>query len=268
MMIKTTEKINVLSNEDLLNVAASIGATMPHENVSDRYSFIPTIKAVDYLRDSGWLPVMASQAKVRMEDRNGFQKHMIRFTRPDLIVNGHRMDLLLYNSHDLGSAFKLVGGVFRFVCGNGMVVGDTVAEFSHRHLGFSPEKFIESAQHVGQHIERAAGVIEDWQMIDLEQNERGVFAQAAHQFLYDETEKAPVEPTQLLTWRRYEDRNKSDLWTTFNTIQENALRGGLPGRNAKGRRMKTRAVKSIDRDKKINQALWTLTEKMAELKAA
>jgi len=264
-MLKT-ETIKELSNEQLINLAGSIGATAPYREVSEKYSFVPTIQAVNFLRDSGWIPVMAGQAAVRKEDKKGFQKHMIRFTRPDLIVNDHRMDLLLYNSHDRGCAFKLIGGAFRFVCSNGMVIGDKVAEFSHKHMGFDADKFIESASHVGQHIEKTAGVIDDWQAIELEEVEKDVFASVAHSFLYEEPEKAPIRANQLLSLRRFADREKNDLWTTFNTIQENVLRGGLPGRNAKGRRMRTRQVKSIDKDRKLNQALWTMTEKMAALK--
>ena len=267
-IMRTNEAINEMSNDQLLKVADSIGATTPYSAVSDRYSFVLTIDAVNFLRDSGWLPVMASQCRVRLEDRQGFQKHMIRFTRPDLVVGDHRLDLLLYNSHDRGSAFRLVGGVFRFVCGNGLVIGDTMAEFSHKHVGFKPELFIDSARQLGAQLDKTANVVDAWKAIDLEETEKGVFALAAHQVIYDEPEAAPIRPDQLLTPRRYADRTENNLWTTFNTIQENTIRGGLYGRNKKGRRARTRAVTSIDKNKKLNQALWTLTEKMAELKAA
>ncbi|WP_022669459.1 DUF932 domain-containing protein [Desulfospira joergensenii] len=260
------EEIKELSNETLVSLAPSIGATAAINGVSERYSFVPTIQAINYLRDSNWIPVQAGQAGVRLEDRRGFQKHMIRFTRPDLLVNGHRMDMLLYNSHDRGCAFQLIGGVFKFACANGLVIGDRMAEYSHRHVGFTPEKFIESAAMVGKHIEKVAGVVDDWQTIQLEEIEKDYFAQAAHKLIYDEPEKSPIRSTQLLNTRRTEDRNKSDLWTTFNTIQENTIKGGLRGRSPKGRRAKTRPVKSIDRNKKINKVLWELTQKMAELK--
>jgi hypothetical protein len=261
------ERIKELSNETLIRLVPAIAATAPIEEVSTKYSFIPTLTVINYLRDAGWLPVMAGQSNVRKEERNGFQKHMIRFTRPDLVVNGHRMDMLLYNSHDRGCAFKLVGGVFRFVCSNGMVIGDKMAEYSHRHVGFSPEKFIESAGYVNGHVEKTAGVIEDWQTIEMTEVEQGVFARTAHNYIYPEQEKAPIRADQLLTTRQYEDSNKKDLWTTFNTVQENALRGGLRGRNAKGRRTTTRGVKSIDKDKRLNQALWLMAEEMEKLKA-
>ena len=260
-----TAQIIELSNEQLVTAAPSIGATSPYCEVSERYSFVPTLRAVDFLRDSGWLPVMAGQSMVRNKDKAGYQRHMIRFTRPDLVVNGHRMDLLMYYSHDRGSAFKLAAGVYRFVCSNGMVIGDTLAEFSHRHMNFNPDKFIDSALLIGERTEKIAGVIEDWKTIDLSPDEQGVFALAAHGLLYDEPEKAPIRPDQLLAPRRHADVS-DDLWSTFNRVHENVIKGGVRGRNEKGARVKTRPVKSIDRDKKLNQALWTITERMAELK--
>ncbi len=50
------------------------------------------------------------------------------------------------------------------------------------------------------------------------------------------------------------------------------MRGGLKGttrdRNGRTRRTTTRPVKALDKNVKLNQALWMLTEKMAELKQA
>jgi len=49
-------------------------------------------------------------------------------------------------------------------------------------------------------------------------------------------------------------------------VQENVIKGGqLTGYSDKGRRQKTRPVRSIDRDLKLNKAMWSLAEKMKEL---
>ena len=69
--------------------------------------------------------------------------------------------------------------------------------------------------------------------------------------------------TQVLTPRRYEDR-QDDLWTTYQRLQENLLKGGLPGRTAKGKRSHTRAVSGIDGDVKLNRALWVMAESLLE----
>jgi hypothetical protein len=92
---------------------------------------------------------------------------------------------------------------------------------------------------------------------------------AAHQLVYEDPAEAPIRPEQLLLEHRYDDKGK-DLWTTFNVVQENIMKGGLRGRkrdaNGRMRNTTTRPVKSIDRDVKLNKALWVLTEEMSRLK--
>ena len=85
-------------------------------------------------------------------------------------------------------------------------------------------------------------------------------ANAALQYRYGEDHQ-PVTASQILTPRRYEDR-QDDLWTTYQRLQENLLKGGLPGRTAKGKRSHTRAVNGIDGDVKLNRALWVMAENM------
>jgi hypothetical protein len=62
----------------------------------------------------------------------------------------------------------------------------------------------------------------------------------------------------------------SDLFTVFNVVQENTVKGGIAGlaRNSQGylNRIRTREVKGIDQNIKLNKALWTLAEKMMALK--
>lgn len=69
---------------------------------------------------------------------------------------------------------------------------------------------------------------------------------------------------QLLTPRRYEDYG-DDLWTVYQRVQENLIKGGLSGRTAQGRSSRTRAVKGIDGDIKLNRALWVMAENMLTL---
>ena len=45
---------------------------------------------------------------------------------------------------------------------------------------------------------------------------------------FNEDKPAPVFVDQMLRTRRRGDR-ASDLWTAFNVVQENAIRGGLYG---------------------------------------
>ena len=107
--------------------------------------------------------------------------------------------------------------------------------------------------------------IEGWKAIELTGPQREAFASAVAE-VRDATVK--VEPRQLLAPRRAEDR-KPDLWSTANVVQENLMKGGIRGvSGTTGRRIRTRGVSSVAEDVRLNRALWTLTERMAELARA
>lgn len=258
-----------LNNDQITALAPAAGSLEPIDGVSSLYSFVPTISAVDLLRDAGWLPVHAEQSNVRVPERDGYQKHMIRFAKNGLSTGGERVDLLLYNSHDRACAFRLIASVWRKICDNGLMVSSEFANFSHKHIGFSPEDFIHSAGEIASAAGIIADQVDDMKVIEMTPDERGIYAQAAHSLRYDSPEEAPIQPHQLLEERRYDDKG-NDLWTSFNVIQENIIRGGLKGekkyRDGRRRGTTTRPVKALDRNIKLNQALWLLTEKMAELK--
>ena len=258
-----------LTNDQIITFAPAAGSFEPIDGVSQRYSFVPTLTAVDLLRDAGWFPIHAEQSAVRLARREGYQRHLIRFAKNGLSFDGERVDLVLYNSHDRGCAFKLIASIWRKVCGNGLMVASEFANFSHRHIGFKPDDFIHSAREIASAAGTIAERVDEMKVIEMTPDERGVFAQAAHSLKYDDPEAAPISPHQLLEERRYDDRG-NDLWTTFNVVQENIMRGGLKGTtrgsNGRMRRTTTRPVKALDRNIKLNQALWVLTEKMAELK--
>jgi len=60
---------------------------------------------------------------------------MIRVRSADGLTGEDVNEFILPNSHDGASSFHMLGGVFRFVCQNGMVVGETVGEVRVRHKG-------------------------------------------------------------------------------------------------------------------------------------
>jgi len=155
---------------------------------------------------------------------------MIRFAKNGLAFDGERVDLMLYNSHDCGCAFKLIASVWRQICGNGLMVASEFANFSHKHIGFNPDDFIHSAGEIASSAGTIADQVDDMKVIEMTPDERNIFAMSAHNLLYDDLESAPVHPDQLLSERRYDDKG-NDLWTTFNVIQENIMRGGLKGEN-------------------------------------
>ena len=259
-----------LSNDEIARVAPSIFAEEAHESRSDRYRYIPTVDVLEALRSEGFMPFMACQTRVRNTDKREHTKHMIRLRHANTIVAKEANEIILLNSHDGSSSYQMMAGKFRFVCANGLVLGDMAMDQKVRHSGRIDvvNDVIEGAYEVLGQFEQIDANLDDMQHYHLRQEEQEAFAMAALAYRYDPSEgPAPVTPSQLLMPRRAEDR-ASDLWTTFNRVQENTIKGGLRGRNKQGRRTTTRAVNGIDQDVKLNRALWVLAQALRSGQAA
>jgi hypothetical protein len=138
------------------------------------------------------------------------------------------------------------------------------------HKGNIQGEVIEGAFRVLDEFEAVDASAEGMKALTLKPEEQTAFATAALALRFGERGEgqppAPVTPAQLIEARRIEDAGQS-LWTTFQRVQENVMRGGQPGRSAQGRRLQTRPVGSIDRGVSLNRALWMLAEEMRKLKA-
>jgi len=153
--------------------------------------------------------------------------------------------------------------LFRYVCSNGLVIGDTYSDVRVKHKGDVVDSVIEGAFTVLEEFETVNEQRDSMKSVLLNPAEQRIFAQSALSFRYDEG-LIPITEEQILAPRRREDSN-GDLWTTFNKVQENIIKGGIPGRNANGR-TRTRTIQGIDQNVKLNRALWVLADEMRKLK--
>lgn len=263
MIVKNKE---ALTNEQMLVTAPSIFGIGQHESRSEKYTYIPTIKILDGLKKEGFEPFFVSQIRSRVKGKKEFAKHMIRLRHRNSVGNEEVPEIVLINSHDGSSSYKMMAGCFRFVCSNGMVVGDIVEDIRVRHMGNIVDNVIDAAYTIVDGFEDVNHSIENMKAIELKKEEVEIFAKAAIRLKYEEN-KEPINSSKLLTAYRAEDKKDSSIWTNFNVIQENLIRGGQRGFTSNGRRTTTRAVNNIDKNVKLNKALWILAEEMAKLKA-
>lgn len=255
-----------LSDEQIAWVAPSIFAQGKHYSRSDRYAYIPTSQILRGLRHEGFEPFMVCQARVRDEGKREYTKHMLRLRHADQINGEEANEIILLNSHDGSSSYQMMAGMFRFVCANGMVCGDTLHDVRVRHNGDAVNTIIDGAYTVLESFETVGEQLEEMKSLTLNKGEQAAFARAALTLKYEDSEKpAPITEKDLLRLRRYSDR-ASDMWTTFSRVQENMIKGGIRGRNKSGRSMTTRAVTGIDQNVRLNLALWVLAEEMRKLK--
>ena len=264
-----------LSEDQMRRAAPPIFAAGKHASRSERYTYIPTIEVLRGLCREGFQPFMVAQGKSRLEGKTAYTKHMIRMRHAGQATSRHEAnEIILINSHDGASSYQMLAGMFRFVCCNGLVVGDVVQDIRISHKGNIQGEVIEGAFRVLDEFEEVQEHTEAMKALQLEQPEEIAFATAALALRFGERavedtgghRPAPVTVGHLIEARRPEDLDHS-LWTTFQRVQENVMRGGQPGRSAHGRRLHTRPVASIDRGVSLNRALWMLAEEMRKLKA-
>ena len=255
-----------LADDQLRQVAPSIFAQEKHASRSGRYTYIPTGDILNGLRKQGFSPFMVCQTRVLDNAKREHAKHMVRLRHASQIDAAEANEIVLLNSHDGTSSYQMIAGVFRFVCSNGMVCGDMQSDIRVRHSGNIVDNVIEGAFRVLEGFAQVDSQKDGMKALTLTEEEQGAFGRAALALRYDsELAPAPITEAQLLYPRREVD-SKSDLWTTFNRVQENIMRGGLNGRTATNKRMTTRPVNGIDSGIKLNRGLWVLAEEMRRLK--
>lgn len=263
--------MQTLSNDQLARIAPSIFAQNADEKRSDKYRFVPTIDVLDALRDEGFFPVGVKASRSRTEEGAEFVKHHIRLRREkDLNTKLTTFDqvipeLALTNSHNGTSGFILDAALHRLVCSNGLVCAMSQGALRYRHMGGDGliGRVIEGAYEIVNDFPLIADSVEEWSGIELSRPQQIAFARSALPLRFEEG--SGIQPEQLLAPKRMGDR-KPDLFTVFNVVQENIIRGGLnAGRTKRGVRQTTRGITSVDRDLKLNRSLWTLASEMAKL---
>ena len=265
-----------LTDSQLLARAPSVFAEQAHDSRSERYAYIATAEILRGLSREGFEVYSAMQSRARDESKRSHTKHMLRLRHRSmqaLAVGDSAPEIVLINSHDGSSSYQMMGGMYRLACSNGLMVPDGVCQtVKVQHTGKILDRVTEGAFEVLDGLTRVIESRDEMRALTLNDGEQRAFAHAAALLRFDpaEGEVAPVTPEQVNRARRMDDR-APDLWTTFNRVQENVIRGGMRGQtlDANGRRQvrAVRAVTGIDQDVKLNRALWTLAEEMRKLKA-
>jgi hypothetical protein len=238
--------------------------------MSPRYKFVGTDGVLDIMDGLGFRPVQAVQSKTRLEEKLGYTRHFIRLRHLDHLINpkGEEVpEIVLENSHDGTAAYRLHAGIFRFICSNGLLVATAnFGTISVKHAGGRDfeSRIAEATGQIAEHTPAAFETVERWKGIILPRSVQIEMAEKA----FDLKPIEGVRPAALLTARREEDYTdddgRRDLYRTFNVLQENTLRGGVQGVNPRGRKTRTRSIRSVSATITLNQKLWQIAEQTAE----
>ena len=260
--------IELLTRAQMEQAAPAIFAPQAHSTRSERYGFVPTASVLDTLALDGWRPSAVGLKRTKTERSKLYGSHTLRLRHDSLSTYNETLqgmlELVLRNGHDGSSAIVGDLGVFRAICANGLVAATAkFGAFRIFHGSYAPDKVRGALAGMVAQAPKLIGTVDTWRSVELSRDESGALADSASRLRWGDS--VPVDPRALLAPRRTED-TASDLWTTYNRVQENLVQGGLNGRARTGRRMTTRGVGSVAASHRLNQELWALAERMAELK--
>lgn len=229
--------------------------------MSSRYVHVNSHEVVRLMEAEGFYVAAAKTSAPRSRDPM-FARHSIEFRQVEAReIAGATPRVIFVNSHDGTTAATAMAGLYRFVCSNGLVVGQTMETVKQRHSGDAAYELITRMRSLAKNTEGLFGKIDEWSRKDLSKAQRHEFARFAAQLRWGDA--GMFEPEELLRVRRDED-DRGDLWTTFNRIQENTVRGGLVGLSRSGRQATSRPLTDIQRDLAYNGQLWRLADEVAE----
>jgi hypothetical protein len=239
-----------------------ITATHAAPDRSSRYGFISTQEIVDALGESGYTPRQIQFGKVRREEKRGFQKHIIKFQHSDITNIGGEVapEFVLINSHDGTSSAQLSLGLRVFACLNGLVTGDIFQTLKVYHRNTSVSDFISAANDLRSNVPQLVERVSLFKNKELTQAATNQYLIDALSLRYDAPNEESTYADQrewntrlfyLNRARRYADGG-TNLWQTFNRVQEN-LTKGRPGSGI-------RKLTAPAADLKVNKQLWNLTE--------
>ena len=258
-MLANLSTIETISKEQVKQVAPSVFTKTGSSTVSEKYSHIPTERVLDDMSALGWNVVDAKEIKARKNQ--GFQKHMLVFANPEIVIEGADGDtvfprILLTNSHDGKNAFTFQAGLYRLVCSNGLVIADEqFGSMKIRHMGYDFEALQSLITEMVEKLPLTVESMNRFKSKQLTQEQKEQFALEAIGLRFD-TEDKTFNLDEILTPTRKED-NGDDLWSVFNLVQEKLVNGMFTyGAGVKIR--KARRIKNFQQDIALNSDLYKL----------
>lgn len=251
-----------LTKEQIKEKANSIFASKGASNTSEKYSHIPTYKIIEDMEKLGWK--VSDVKEVRARKNAGYQKHLVVFRNPDIMINGDDGDdvfpqILLTNSSDGKNAFTFQCSLFRLVCENGLVIStQDFAKLKIRHYGYEFEELQKTITAIIEKLPLTVESMNKFKQTQLSDKQILDLAKQALQVRFgeDELKRVTIDFNDFIKATRKEDEG-NDLWSVFNRVQEKIISGDFEYSYA-NRTRKARKIKNFQQDIKLNSELWEL----------
>lgn len=236
------------------NIDAVLNQTKGY-NVSDRYNVINTSEVIQEFERFGFELTDTSIARVAKEEKQGFQKHLIRLSAPTALTGEVRTDVIVKNSYDRSSALTIMIGLFRFACSNGLIIGtNTVAPFKINHSNSNWQKdlmaFIDQYQEKIKLQQEWVDAMKE-KTLDYDTIEELAFKALESRHIDARIKNVAVDPMEINLCHRIEDRGRT-AWQVYNRFQENIINGSYYKTNDEGEIKKAKILTNTDEIVRVN----------------
>jgi hypothetical protein len=244
-----------------LSIINPIDQVQAHSKTSSQYKFVNTGEIVDFMQSKGYGIAKTSIANSRKYQ--GYQKHILRFRAMELInaplVRGDNIpEIIIVNSHQGSCALKVMLGIFRVVCSNGLIAGNSLFSESIMHKGFTYEKLGNALNSAVNAMPTLLNIVNNMKSKSINYTQacelaiKAIEARGIDTSLIDDKR---VLFSQLFTVNRQEDK-ALDVYTVMNVIQENIINEPLRYRTIENKQKTSKRIKSLDVNLKVNQVLF------------
>jgi len=261
------EQLEFLTTEQIKKKAPSVFTKEGMNTTSDKYVHIPTNLIIEDMEKMGW--GVSDAVEVKARQNKGYQKHMLTFRNPEVVINGEDGDvvfpqILVSNSHDGKNSFQFTAGLFRLVCSNGLVIAtETFDDKKIRHMGYSFEEVQKVVAELVEQLPATVEVMNKFKKTILSEEQKRELAKEAIATRFPKTHDNQdiikdyhLDLDDIIKPVRKEDEG-NDLWNVFNTIQEKVLDGDFEYISGVKMR-KARRIKNFKQDMKINKQLYNI----------
>lgn len=226
-------------------------------NTTENYKIISTDNVNSIFAQKGYELRSTTFKKARKVENRPYAKHLLRYNVPTDIVD-YKPEIVLINSYDGTNSFKLLLGVYRFACANGLIAGTGFEGVSVRHVGDTETKL---ASGIDKIVASVPSMVQDiTRLSTIALSDASI--QKAVQLVEASLEKRTDLSKQVDRPLRLADEPNT-AWNVLNRLQECLIRGYYHAENDENKFVKARAVKSITKTIELNKLAWNVITEVA-----
>ena len=248
-----------LTNQEIAARCPQVFETSYSARRTQKYGQLTTATVIDSLRNVGYEVTNAFAQSVQAGKRPTIHnKHCVRLSHRNFLDTltpaDTRPEIVIVNSHDGSSSFRIMAGIFRLVCENGLIIADdmTANQRVCHWKGNSLDDVITCALNVAEQAQQSYELIDKMKSVNLSEKQQKEYAQKAAEIRLGFNKNSKVNYAEnLLTPCRHEDNLTPSVWNIYNVVQENCIKGG----QLVGSRI-LRPLTNISQNVIVNKELW------------